>query len=53
MEAELCDVIVTAMVALRTLIPDAAAVFDGHVRRIAARSRGRVDSARNAPGASS
>ncbi|WP_330319963.1 MazG-like family protein [Streptomyces clavifer] len=39
-EAELCDVIVTAMVALRTLTPDAAAVFDGHLHRIAERSAG-------------
>ncbi|MFD0292104.1 MazG-like family protein [Streptomyces sp. NPDC127118] len=38
-EAELCDVIVTAMVALRTLTPDAATVFAGHVRRVAARPR--------------
>ncbi|WP_327367094.1 MazG-like family protein [Streptomyces sp. NBC_01217] len=48
-EAELCDVIVTAMVALRTLTPDAAATFDGHVRRIAARSHGRSGSAQNTP----
>lgn len=33
-EAELCDVIVTAMVALRTLTPDAARVFAEHVRRV-------------------
>ncbi|MFH9467354.1 MazG-like family protein [Streptomyces clavifer] len=39
-EAELCDVIVTAMVALRTLTPDAGAVFDGHLHRIAERSAG-------------
>ncbi|MGW7430996.1 MazG-like family protein [Streptomyces sp. NPDC054861] len=37
-EAELCDVIITAMVALRTLTPDAAEVFAGHVRRVAERS---------------
>lgn len=37
-EAELCDVIVTAMVALRTLTPDAAATFDRHLDRVAARS---------------
>ncbi|WP_329458151.1 MazG-like family protein [Streptomyces sp. NBC_01497] len=38
-EAELCDVIVTAMVALRTLTPDAARVFAGHLRRVDERSR--------------
>ncbi|GAA3396235.1 MazG-like family protein [Streptomyces roseoviridis] len=37
-EAELCDVVITAMVALRTLNPDAAEVFAGHLRRVAERS---------------
>jgi NTP pyrophosphatase (non-canonical NTP hydrolase) len=37
-EAELCDVIITAMVALRTLTPDAPDVFAGHLRRVAERS---------------
>ncbi|MFF2566478.1 MazG-like family protein [Streptomyces sp. NPDC058084] len=37
-EAELCDVIITAMVALRTLTPDAAEVFAGHLKRVAERS---------------
>lgn len=37
-EAELCDVIITAMVALRTLTPQAPEVFDGHLRRVAERS---------------
>ncbi|MFF1834959.1 MazG-like family protein [Streptomyces sp. NPDC058231] len=37
-EAELCDVIVTAMVALRTLTPEAPEVFAGHLRRIAERA---------------
>ncbi len=37
-EAELCDVVITAMVALRTLTPDAAEVFAGHLRRVAERS---------------
>ncbi|MGW6530229.1 MazG-like family protein [Streptomyces venezuelae] len=36
--AELCDVIVTAMVALRTLTPDAAAVLADHLRRVDERS---------------
>ncbi|MET9663537.1 MazG-like family protein [Streptomyces sp. NPDC006510] len=49
-ETELCDVIVTAMVALRTLTPDAAAVFDGHVRRVAARPRSPLGPSRQAPG---
>ncbi|WP_327297971.1 MULTISPECIES: MazG-like family protein [unclassified Streptomyces] len=44
-EAELCDVIVTAMVALRTLTPDAAEVFAGHLERVAARSLSRPDPA--------
>ncbi|MGW7287744.1 MazG-like family protein [Streptomyces sp. NPDC054847] len=38
-EAELCDVIITAMVALRTLTPDAGEVFASHLDRVAARSR--------------
>ncbi|MFE3646912.1 MULTISPECIES: MazG-like family protein [unclassified Streptomyces] len=38
--AELCDVIVTAMVALRTLTPEARQVFEGHLRRIAGRGPG-------------
>ncbi|MFF8274989.1 MazG-like family protein [Streptomyces lateritius] len=39
-ESELCDVIITAMVALRTLTPEAAEVFAGHLRRVADRSLG-------------
>ncbi|MER6050310.1 MazG-like family protein [Streptomyces sp. NPDC001793] len=38
--AELCDVIVTAMVALRTLTPEARQVFAGHLRRVAKRVPG-------------
>ncbi len=37
--AELCDVIVTAMVALTSLTPDAPEVFAAHLARVAARSR--------------
>ncbi|MEU9111911.1 MazG-like family protein [Streptomyces sp. NPDC048483] len=37
-QSELCDVIVTAMVALRTLTPDARRVFDGHLGRVAERA---------------
>ncbi|WP_436736659.1 MazG-like family protein [Streptomyces sp. BBFR102] len=36
--AELCDVIVTAMVALRTLSPDARAVLAAHLARTTART---------------
>ncbi|MFJ8307891.1 MULTISPECIES: MazG-like family protein [unclassified Streptomyces] len=39
-QSELCDVIVTAMVALTTLTPDAARVFDTHLKGVAARSLG-------------
>ncbi|MFC7893301.1 MazG-like family protein [Streptomyces sp. NPDC057381] len=37
-EAELCDVVITALVALRTLTPDTRAVFDRHLARVAKRS---------------
>ncbi|WP_225636349.1 MazG-like family protein [Streptomyces solaniscabiei] len=39
-EAELCDVVITAMVALRTLTPDARDVFGRHLTRVAGRSLG-------------
>jgi NTP pyrophosphatase (non-canonical NTP hydrolase) len=39
-ESELCDVIITAMVALRTITPDAAEVFEAHLRRVGERSAG-------------
>ncbi|MEU6554844.1 MazG-like family protein [Streptomyces sp. NPDC046915] len=39
-EAELCDVVITALVALRTLTPDAREVFAGHLARVAERSLG-------------
>ncbi|WP_435244101.1 MazG-like family protein [Streptomyces sioyaensis] len=48
---ELCDVILTAMVALRTLTPDARGVFDGHLRRIAARRASQPTEGRGGPGA--
>ncbi|MFJ9856536.1 MazG-like family protein [Streptomyces albogriseolus] len=38
--AELCDVAVTALVALRTLTPEARDVFAGHLRRVSERSLG-------------
>ncbi|MET7615433.1 MazG-like family protein [Streptomyces sp. NPDC005408] len=37
-ESELCDVIITAMVALRTLTPEASEVFGAHLRGVAERS---------------
>lgn len=37
-QAELCDVAVTALVALRTLTPDAQEVFARHLTRVTARS---------------
>ncbi|MFE9927101.1 MazG-like family protein [Streptomyces sp. NPDC005774] len=38
--AELCDVALTALVALRSLTPDAGEVFTRHVAKVAARSYG-------------
>ncbi|MFF3497760.1 MazG-like family protein [Streptomyces sp. NPDC003247] len=39
-EAALCDVVITALVALRTLTPDARGVFGRHLARVAERSLG-------------
>jgi NTP pyrophosphatase (non-canonical NTP hydrolase) len=39
-QAELCDVIFTAMVALTTLTPDARDTFNGHLARVASRPLG-------------
>jgi NTP pyrophosphatase (non-canonical NTP hydrolase) len=39
-EAELCDVILTAMVALRSITPDAAKVFEKRLAYVAGRSLG-------------
>ncbi len=36
-QSELCDVILTAMVALRTLTPEARQVFEGNMGRVAGR----------------
>ncbi|MFH9553614.1 MazG-like family protein [Streptomyces sp. NPDC017435] len=41
-QGELCDVVITALVALRTLTPEAEAVFARHLARVAERSVGRV-----------
>ncbi|MEU6420093.1 MazG-like family protein [Streptomyces spiralis] len=45
-QSELCDVVITALVALRTLTPDAREVFDRHLARVRERSLG----AAGAPG---
>jgi NTP pyrophosphatase (non-canonical NTP hydrolase) len=37
-QAELCDVVITALVALRTLTPEARGVFGGHLERVRERS---------------
>jgi hypothetical protein len=39
-QAELCDVVLTAMVALATITPDARNTFDRHLARVADRSLG-------------
>ncbi|MFK4117034.1 MazG-like family protein [Streptomyces longwoodensis] len=39
-QAELCDVVITALVALRTLTPEPRGVLEGHVGRVAGRSLG-------------
>ncbi|MFJ6082235.1 MazG-like family protein [Streptomyces sp. NPDC092369] len=39
-QAELCDVVITALVALRTLTPDTREVFAHHLARVRARSLG-------------
>jgi NTP pyrophosphatase (non-canonical NTP hydrolase) len=38
-EAELCDVVITALVALRTLTPDTREVFTRHLARVTERSQ--------------
>lgn len=52
-EAELCDVIITAMVALARLTPEAREIFATHLGRVAARdlvpAEERVGTARDAP----
>ncbi|MEU9346471.1 MazG-like family protein [Streptomyces sp. NPDC048278] len=44
-QGELCDVVITALVALRTLTPDAAGVFGQHLAGVRERSLGRASSA--------
>ena len=39
-EAELCDVVITALVALRTLTPDTRETFMAHLARVTERSLG-------------
>lgn len=45
-ENELCDVVITAMVALSRINPDARTVFRAHLDGVAARSLGAVPGAR-------
>ncbi|GAA3971036.1 MazG-like family protein [Streptomyces marokkonensis] len=42
-EAELCDVVITALVVLRTLTPETREVFERHLERVARRSLGTPD----------
>ncbi|GAA3066019.1 MazG-like family protein [Streptomyces glomeratus] len=42
-QAELCDVVITALVALRTMTPDAREVFTTHLERVTTRSLGAPD----------
>ncbi|MCT9080320.1 MazG-like family protein [Streptomyces fulvoviolaceus] len=39
-QSELCDVVITALVALRTLTPDTREVFSRHLTRVTERSPG-------------
>ncbi|MFI6661601.1 MazG-like family protein [Streptomyces sp. NPDC050523] len=39
-QGELCDVVITALVALRTLTPEAREVFTRHLAKVTARSLG-------------
>ncbi|WP_328870922.1 MazG-like family protein [Streptomyces sp. NBC_00287] len=39
-QAELCDVVITALIVLRTLTPDTREVFTRHLTRVMARSLG-------------
>ncbi len=39
-QGELCDVVITALVALRTLTPDAREAFERHLARVTERSLG-------------
>ncbi|GGX52707.1 MazG-like family protein [Streptomyces minutiscleroticus] len=39
-QSELCDVVITALVGLRTLTPDAREVFTAHLDRVVERSLG-------------
>jgi NTP pyrophosphatase (non-canonical NTP hydrolase) len=40
-EAELCDVIITAMVALRSITPNAEQLFEENLRRVTTRALGK------------
>jgi hypothetical protein len=41
-QSELCDVVITALVALRTLTPDTREVFTRHLERVTQRSVGEI-----------
>ncbi|MFJ8495660.1 MazG-like family protein [Streptomyces sp. NPDC094038] len=49
-QGELCDVVITALVALRTLTPDAAGVFGRHLAGVTERSLGPAATGRSDPG---
>ncbi|MFE1440817.1 MazG-like family protein [Streptomyces sp. NPDC058739] len=49
-EAELCDVVITAMVALRSLTPAARETFARHLARVRDRSLGAAPGAQGRPG---
>jgi hypothetical protein len=44
-QGELCDVVITALVALRTPAPDTRKVFTRHLAQVTARSTGTTGSA--------
>ncbi|MFE9437948.1 MazG-like family protein [Streptomyces sp. NPDC006602] len=46
-QGELCDVVITALVALRTLTPDTREVFTRHLTRVTERSLGPQQASRN------
>jgi NTP pyrophosphatase (non-canonical NTP hydrolase) len=48
-QGELCDVVITALVALRTLTPEAREVFGRHLERVARRSLGTAVAADRPP----
>ncbi|GGM17333.1 hypothetical protein GCM10010129_71890 [Streptomyces fumigatiscleroticus] len=51
-QSELCDVVITALVALRTLTPDVREVFTRHLERVTERSLGQRPATRRSGQAS-